>query len=641
MSAGAATSPTAGQSGSPIRILSPVMVNRIAAGEVIERPAAAVKELAENALDAGATKVDIVLEAGGKNRIMVRDNGVGMAPQELELAILRHATSKLPQDDLMQIQHFGFRGEALPSIGSVARLTITSRPQAAEQAASIKVEGGQVHALQPAAGGVGTTVEVRDMFFATPARLKFLKSDRAEQQHVVDVVHRLAMAHPFVAWSLMADGKKRVVLAAQEGDAEEARLLRLGDILGQGFMENALPVKAEREGYRLEGFASLPTFHRGTSTAQYLFLNGRPVKDRLLLGAVRGAYQDFLARGRHPVLALFFTCEAQDVDVNVHPAKAEVRFREADKVRGLLVSALRHALAEAGFRASTSTAQTALAALQPGVLPQNAAVQHDSATQEAGPLTSLYQVPEGDGAGARERAVGGFTPSVASRPRMQASTLFPAHATPPAAPGEPAAHAASDDAVSYPLGAARAQLHATYIVAQTEDGLVLVDQHAAHERLVYEKMKAALAESGIARQMLLLPVEVTLGPAERDGLLAEREILATLGFVLAPSGENVVCVTEVPALLDKVNVAHLVKDLADDILESGQGLSLQERLEHVCGTMACHGSIRAGRRLHLEEMNALLREMENTPFSGQCNHGRPTYVALKLAEIEKLFGRRE
>jgi len=585
-----------------IRRLPDTLVNRIAAGEVVERPAAAVKELVENALDAGASRIAVTLRDGGRTEIVVTDDGVGMARDDLVLAVERHATSKLPDDDLENIATLGFRGEALPSIGAVARLAITSRPAGAAEAWRLEVEGGRVGDPAPAAHPPGTRVAVRDLFYATPARLKFLKAVRTEFEHAVDAVQRLAMAHPDVAFTVGDGTKTRLDLGAAQGELLDARLTRLGSIMGRDFADNALAIAAEREGLRLAGYAGLPTLNRGSNRHQYLFVNGRPVRDRLIYGAVRGAYQDFLARDRHPLVALFLEVPPALVDVNVHPAKTEVRFRDAGVVRGLIVGALRHALAEAGHRASTTVAAAALGAARPANV-----------------------VPFGS------------TPRGLPRGLAEAAASYAAGPL----PGLAAAPAARAEAVAdYPLGSARAQLHETYIVAQTAHGIVVVDQHAAHERLVYERMKTALAAGGVKRQGLLLPEVVELDPPMARALVARASELADLGLLLEAFGEGAVVVREVPALLGQTDVAGLVRDLADDLAEADQALSLKERLEEVCGTLACHGSVRAGRRLTIEEMNALLREMEATPHSGQCNHGRPTYVELRLDDIERLFGRR-
>ncbi|WP_308911424.1 DNA mismatch repair endonuclease MutL [Pseudokordiimonas caeni] len=609
-----------------IRLLSERTINRIAAGEVIERPASAVKELVENSIDAGATRVDVVLHEGGRSLIDISDNGIGMDAGELALAVERHATSKLKDDDLVHIMSLGFRGEALASIGAVARLTLSSRAQGAAEAWKVVVEGGRKGQVSPAALSAGTRIEVRDLFFATPARLKFLKTDRSEFQAAVDIIKRLAMAHPEVAFSL-SDGDRVAFRAPSIGAlAGDVRLERLGAILGREFQDNAIEIDAEREGLRLTGYAGLPTYSRGQATHQYLFVNGRPVRDKLLTGAVRGAYQDYLARDRHPVLALFLDVPTEFVDVNVHPAKAEVRFRDAGLVRGLIVSALRHALADAGHRASTTVTGQALGSLRPvDALPWGRAAERPS-------------LPSGFAA-AFDAHAPRFT---LNEPAAQFSFKASDPVMRPSAPEVPAGAPmqAEAPAPDYPLGVARGQVHGTYIVAQTADGIVIVDQHAAHERLVYERMKEAMAATGVARQALLLPevVELEEGPAAR--LVARAAELEEMGLVIEPFGEGAIVVREVPAMLGKLDVKGLIRDLADELTEMDEALSLKEKLGEVCGTMACHGSVRAGRRLSVEEMNALLRQMEATPHSGQCNHGRPTYVELKLTDIEKLFGRR-
>lgn len=587
-----------------IRRLPANLVNQIAAGEVIERPGSALKELVENAIDAGASDIDIALEQGGIALIRVRDNGRGMGPDDLALCVERHATSKLADDDLLAIHFMGFRGEALPSIGSVAKLSITSRARGAAQAHSIRVENGQVSGLMPAALTDGTLVEVRDLFYATPARLKFLKSPRSELNFAVDVVERLAMAHPDIRFRLSHDGRTLRDFPALTQDWLQAAPQRLEKIIGSGLAANIAPVDGEREGLRVTGFAGLPTYHRATSQAQYLFVNRRPVRDRLLLGVIRAAYQDFLARDRHPVAVLFLEVPTEQVDVNVHPAKAEVRFRDAQLVRGLILGALKAALAGVSQRASTTVAEQALAAFTPNYAP---------------------------------RQYGGAAPAYVMQDVAQTlwrnETLPPQQRTVALAEIPPALQEA-------PLGAAVAQLHHTYIVAQTKDGLVIVDQHAAHERLMYEKFKAEMSENGVARQALLIPETVTLSDAQAARVMARADEWAALGLVIEPFGESTILVREVPAILGDADVAGLIRDLADDLSLYEDGLALADKLEAVLSTMACHGSVRAGRALSVHEMNALLRQMEATPFSGQCNHGRPTYVALKRSDVEKLFGRR-
>lgn len=614
-----------------IRKLSPDVVNRIAAGEVVERPAAAVKELAENALDAGATRIAIAIEDGGLKRITIEDDGCGMSADDLLLALDRHATSKLVPGadgrvDLLNIHTMGFRGEALPSIASVSRMTITSRA-AGEAAAEVFIEAGRIEGPRPAAftgrGETGTRIEVRDLFHATPARLKFMKGERAETMAVTDAVKRLAMANPHVAVSLESNGRNLLRYAA-EAEGEAGRLARLGAIMGREFRDNAVAIEAEREGVHLTGFAGLPTLNRGNAQMQYLFVNGRPVKDRLLAGVIRAAYQDFLARDRHPMAALFVDLDPEFVDVNVHPAKTEVRFRDAGNVRGLMIGALRHALAQAGHRASTTVAGFALGKARPEGAPTGALFASRPAYAPAGispvrPPSAWEPAPAAGMAEAREAYAPAWTPDAAPSARME-----------PVAP-------VSEE---FPLGVARAQLHETYVIAQTADGIVIVDQHAAHERLVYEDMKRQMAAGGVKRQALLIPDVVELTEDEAARVLERADELADLGLEIEPFGAGAVCVRATPALFGEMDTIGLIRDLADDFAEYDAGLALKERFEEVMGNMACRGSVRSGRRLNADEMNALLRQMEATPHSGQCNHGRPTYVELKLSDIEKLFGRR-
>jgi len=597
-----------------IRKLPEGTINRIAAGEVVERPASAVKELIENALDAGARRIEIATSKGGADLILVEDDGDGMDATDLRLAVERHATSKLPvlngADDLLNIATLGFRGEALPSIGAVGRLLIASRT-AATEAQEIRVDGGNIRGPAPCAfrakGQSGTRVEVRELFFATPARLKFLKSARSEDLATLDVVKRLAMARPDVAFTLSLDGRRALALES-EGDLLSGRLKRLARIMGRDFEDNAAPIEAAREGVRISGFAGLPTYNRANSAMQFLIVNGRPVRDRLLIGAVRGAYADYLARDRHPALALFLDCDPAFVDVNVHPAKTEVRFRDSGLVRGLIVGSLRAALHEAGHRASTTVAGAALSSLRPYV--HTYSTPHRPASPGFGEPATEFHAP----LFSRDE-----TNLASARVEQNPETPQTGH---------------------LPLGAARAQLHENYIVAQTNDGMVIVDQHAAHERITYERMKKAMENGGVVRQPLLIPEVVSLDPAEVDRIAARAEELVELGLIVEPFGPDAVMVRETPALLGQIDIAALLRDLADELVESGAALSLKERLDHVAATLACHTSVRSGRRLTAEEMNALLREMESTPHSGQCNHGRPTYVELKLSDIERLFGRR-
>jgi DNA mismatch repair protein MutL len=604
----------------PIRRLPPETVNRIAAGEVVERPASAVKELVENAIDAGAGRIEVQAEDGGLSRILVSDDGCGLSGHELPLALERHATSKLTVGengavDLLHISSLGFRGEALPSIGSVARLTLTARTTGDTEGAAVVVEAGLSGPVRPAAfpGAHGARVEVRDLFYATPARLKFMRSARAEALAITEEVKRQAMAHEAVGFSLDLDGRRALRLPA-ETPGSAGRLKRLAAVLGRDFEDNALAIDQQRDGVRLSGFAGLPTYSRGNAGHQYLFVNDRPVRDRLLQGALRAAYADFLARDRHPTAALYLEIDPELVDVNVHPAKAEVRFRDPALVRGLIIGALRHALASAGHRASTTVAAAALGG---------------------------FRSERSSAAGFSAWNAGGWAPAQAVRglPGLEAVSATVEEDAGPAWNGAPSVAQVVDPTL-YPLGAARAQLHETYIIAQTRDGLVVVDQHAAHERLVYERMKAELEAGGVTRQTLLLPEVVELDPADAERVGGRADELAALGLVIEPFGPGAVLVRETPALLGETDAAGLVRDIADDLAETGGLLALAERLQQVCSTMACHGSVRAGRRLNAAEMNALLREMEATPHSGQCNHGRPTYVELKLADIEKLFGRR-
>jgi DNA mismatch repair protein MutL len=625
-----------------IRRLPNETINRIAAGEVVERPASAVKELVENSIDAGATRIDVTLGNGGKSLILVEDDGKGMDGEELALAVERHATSKLPEGDggerMFQIETLGFRGEALPSIGAVSHLSLTSRPAGSSEALQVRVDAGHVGLVTPAAGSVGTRVEVRDLFYATPARLKFLKTDRSETQAVADIVRRLAMANPRVGFSLTVDGRKNFFYPAETGD--DATLKRLSAIMGREFEENALAVDVERDDVRVWGFAGVPTYNHATAQKQYLVVNGRPVRDKLLNGAVRGAYQDFLAGNRHPAIALFVELSPQNLDVNVHPAKTEVRFQDPALIRSMIVGGLRAAISSAGHRAASTVAEAALSAFRSN---------HGSGSASSGYGSAGPSVGEG-----RPYLPSQFNANLFASGDGQASDLQ--SAPPPAdiAPGvyedhqnfaNPASNADPEASLDYPLGVARAQLHETYIISQTRDGLIIVDQHAAHERLVYERMKTQLDRDGIKRQLLLIPEVVDMNAAAAEAILARATELENLGFVIEPfgpekSGSQSILVRELPALLGVCDAAGLLRDMASEVENLGMELSLKERLSDICGTMACHGSVRAGRRLTGEEMNALLREMEATPHSGQCNHGRPTYISLPLNDIERLFGRR-
>lgn len=586
-----------------IRRLPEHLVNRIAAGEVVERPASALKELVENAIDAGATRILVRLAGGGIDLIEVSDDGCGMGPTDMALALERHATSKLPDDRIEAVTTLGFRGEALPSIASVARLAIESRPAGAEGWLRT-VDNGEVVEDRPAAVPPGTRIRVKGLFARVPARRKFLRSTRSEFAACVDQVRRLAMARPDIAFALEHDGRR--VLGVQAGESRPERVAALTD---RALAANSVGLDWEREGMRLGGVAGLPTFHRGVADHQYLFVNGRPVKDRLLSGAVRGAYAEMLARDRHAVVALFLDVDPDLIDVNVHPAKTEVRFRDPAAARGLIVGGLRRALDDAGFRAAQRPAEEAMAAWTT-----------EPVAPPALPLPPLAETTASSGFVFNERRPTFFAPPPQARAEVAVEP-------PPAS-------------TQFPLGAARGQVARTYIVAEAEDGLVLVDQHAAHERLVLERMRAALSKGGVARQALLIPEVVELDEIACDALDDKAEELAEFGLELERFGPRAMLVRAVPAVLGQGDVVGLVTDLADEIRAHDAALSLKERIDYVAATMACHGSVRAGRILSVAEMNALLREMEVTPHSGQCNHGRPTWIKLAHGDIEKLFGRK-
>jgi DNA mismatch repair protein MutL len=591
-----------------IRQLDEAAVNRIAAGEVVERPASAVKELVENALDAGATRISVDYADGGKTLIRVTDDGCGMTGADLPLALSRHATSKIDGSDLLAIHSFGFRGEALPSLGAVGRLVITSRA-AGFDAVSMAVAAGRLGEVRPAAWPLGTMVELRDLFYATPARLKFLRTDRAEAQAISDVIRRLAMAEPSVGFMLRdvtGGGEGRVMLRADpvSGGYMDALKGRLTQMLGAEFTDNALAVDVARDGLRLMGWAGLPTYSRGSSVAQFLFVNGRPVLDRMLFGALRAAYFDVMSRDRHPAAVVNLLCEPDRVDVNVHPAKSEVRFREPEAARGLIVSGLRGVLATGAQRASSTVGTETLAAFRP----QGRVYQMDRPSKAALARGLALQAPQSDRLGFAEAPVARVEPEASSGDR--------------------------------PLGAARAQLHENYIIAQTATGVVIVDQHAAHERLVYERLKRQMADRGVAAQALLIPEIVELSPGDCARLLEAADVLGSVGLGIEAFGGSAVAVRETPAVLGVVDAAALVADVLDELADQGVSGLVQGRIDAVLSRMACHGSVRSGRALRADEMNALLREMEATPLSGQCNHGRPTYVELSLHDIERLFGRR-
>lgn len=607
-----------------IRLLPEQLINQIAAGEVIERPASALKELVENAIDAGASRIDITLEEGGLAGLRVSDNGCGMSDADMALAVTRHATSKLADDDLLAISHFGFRGEALPSIASVAVLAMTSRPQGAEHGWRLTVSHGKPGEIQPAASDIGTQIEISDLFGSIPARLKFLKTRKTEAAQCLDVVKRLAMACPAIAFHLRDTGKNLLSLAAQP-DNETGRQARLAALIGTGFAKEAVQIDATRQEVHLHGLAGLPTMNRPTTGQIYLFVNNRPVRDRQILGAVRAGYQDMLPRGRHPIAALFIDLPSSEVDVNVHPAKAEVRFRDSAKVRGLIVGALSAALREAAMQATREGGEEALRQFSPSLMPSISGGQSAAgysgysgrpASAPARQYASQFQSPV-------SFAASGFLNEASPQARYEA---------PEAEEGQ-ALHA-------YPLGAARAQLHKTYILAETADGVCLIDQHAAHERLVMEKMKEQHLAGKIISQALLIPEIVELPADQIEALLQLESPLQRLGLYIEGFGEGAVMVREIPALLSDAAIKPLIADVAEELVMLGGSSALEDKLGHILATMSCHNSVRAGRSLNQSEMNALLRQMEVTPAAGQCNHGRPTYVSLSLAELEKLFGRR-
>lgn len=608
-----------------IRVLPDNLINQIAAGEVVERPSSVVKELVENSIDAGATKIDITLIDGGKNLISISDNGCGMNEKDLALCVERHATSKLSDDDLFKIQFMGFRGEALPSISSVSRTTITTRTKNSENAWKLEVSNGIKFDIMPAAHPCGTKIEVRDLFYSTPARLKFLKAGRTEIGYCSDIIKRIAMANPHIAFTLSDEKGKRLSLNSNQGDLFDSRLKRLSNILGKEFADNSVLIDAERGTIKITGYVSLPTLNKGNSLGQFLFVNNRPVRDKLLLGAIKGAYQDFLAHSRYPLCALFFEVDPIFVDVNVHPAKSEVRFRDAALVRGLLVSAIKNALISAGHKSSNTLAIETLATIDKNLyIPQPILKEHTDniSWNEPRPQykhfdTKNHFIPE---------LVNNF--SVKDDYNNQTINSF-----------AKTEEIKEEEVQKHPLGFAKAQFHNTYIISQNEDSIVITDQHAAHERIVYEKMKDNLEKGGAQTQMLLIPEIVELEDEDINRLMKASDDFKKLGLTIEEFGQGAIIVRETPALLGECDTKKLIKDLADDLAEWGENLSLTDKLQNVCATISCHGSVRSGRKLNVDEMNTLLRQMEKTPHSGQCNHGRPTYVELKIKDFEKLFGR--
>ena len=607
-----------------IKQLDEAAINRIAAGEVIERPSSAVKELIENSIDAGATSILVDVADGGKTLIRVTDNGCGMTPTDLPLAVSRHATSKLNSNDLFNISTFGFRGEALPSLGAVSRLNIKTKGMETD-AAELTVDAGIISKIKPIALNQGAVIELRDLFYATPARLKFLRTDRTELQEINKIVKSLSIAYPYISFKLrdISQNKDRLLFetASETGANDTALKKRISRVLDPSFVENSCAIKAERENFKLSGYAALPTFSRGSTNLQHIFINQRPVKDKILIGAVKAAYSDFLAKDRYPAVVLFLECDPHFVDVNVHPSKLEVRFREPGLVRGLVISAIRHALAEAGHRASSTIAGTALGAIKVNNSFPSSVYQREPNKNSFRNLApdSIFKRVEPD--------------QIDSFGNQQFEELK--------TPTGSLANNDSEDQLSsqFPLGAARGQVHENYIIAQTEDSVVIVDQHAAHERLVYEKLKKQMAASSVARQVLLIPEIIELSSSDITTLITAKAQLFKSGLVLEKFGDSAVIVHETPALLGDFNVKSLILDIMDELSNSGNSKKLEEEITSILSRTACHGSIRSGRRLNQEEMNALLREMEVTPYSGQCNHGRPTYIELKLKDIERLFGR--
>lgn len=642
-----------------IRLLNETIINQIAAGEVIERPASVVKELVENAIDAGATRIEIVTAGGGKSLIRVTDNGGGIPADELTLAVSRHCTSKLT-DNVHDIRALGFRGEALPSIGSVARLSIKSRTADADSGYEVVVKGGHLEGPRPTAINRGTIVEVSDLFFATPARLKFMKTDRAESTAITEVVKRIAISFPQIRFSISGSDRSPLDLPATctagVTVSEAAMLERIAQVLGKEFSENSLTLDSEREGVRLTGFTAIPSYNRANSLHQFAYINGRPVRDKQIFGALRGAYSDVIARDRHPVGVLFLQLDPQNVDVNVHPAKADVRFRDPGLVRGLIVGTIRHALAQAGIRPATSGAEAMLKAFQAQGFEAPAQSAQSFETGTASPArhwqqASAYRPNMARQEWSPQTAHPAQRPLHMDLPQPDSTSVYQngfaetvqaglAPFSAPSADSRAGQAEAPAELQRAPLGAARAQIHANYIVSQTEDSLIIVDQHAAHERLVYEALKTALEARPMAAQMLLIPEIVDLPEEDADRLAAHAPTLERFGLSIERFGPGAVAVRETPAMLGEMDVQQLIRDLADEIAEHDTADGLKNMLNHVAATMACHGSVRSGRRLKGEEMNALLRQMEATPGSGTCNHGRPTYIELKLSDIERLFGRR-
>ncbi|MDG1436304.1 MAG: DNA mismatch repair endonuclease MutL [Rickettsiaceae bacterium] len=610
-----------------IKLLSDSTINKISAGEVIERPSSVVKELVENSIDAGASKIEVILECAGKNLILIKDNGIGMSKDELELAVQRHATSKLDEDDLLNINSFGFRGEALPSIGAISKFTITSKKRGASDAYSLSIIGGKIEPTILTNGAEGTTIEVCDLFFATPARLKFLRTDRTELNASIQIMKKIAIAHPSISFSLVHDNKELIKVRCKDSEKDDNVRTRISEIIGSEFIENSAIVDFARDEIEIHGYVSLPTYNRASAEDQFLFINNRPVKDKVLNIALKVAYQDYLARDRHAVSALFIKVNPQFVDVNVHPAKTEVRFHDPNLIRSLVISSIRDALNNSSHRVANTPSETAINYMQN-------TMQRNS-FQEQRANGGGFQIPSSG-----HRASHSASPSFAPRADYLLMETMP-HSRIEEENGAPNNEETSKQAVSYPLGAAKAQLHGTYIISQTDDSIIITDQHAAHERIGYEQIKAQMEKNGLIKQRLLIPEIIELPDQARADILNDnKQKLSELGLTIEKFGEKSIIVSEMPSLVGDVNPTKLVSDLADYFAELGENIALSELIEHVTETYACHYAIRAGRKLKSEEMNGLLRQMEATPFSGQCNHGRQTYVELKLNDIEKLFGRR-
>ncbi|WP_375330041.1 DNA mismatch repair endonuclease MutL [Candidatus Tisiphia endosymbiont of Nemotelus uliginosus] len=626
-----------------IKLLSDSTINRIAAGEVIERPASVVKELVENAIDAASTKIDIMLEQAGKNLIVISDNGIGMSEDDLNIAIERHTTSKLDELDLLNIHTFGFRGEALPSIGSVSKMLITSKARGADRAYQMQISGGSNKGSKPTIHNEGTKIEIRDLFFATPARLKFLRSDKTEFAASLDVIKKIALAHPKISINLSHDGKNILKAKGQDGNFDEILKQRIIDIVGSDFIENSVHINLQRPEISVYGFTSIPTFNRASAEDQFLFVNNRPVKDKLLQIALRVAYQDYLARDRHPVSVLFLQIDPQMVDVNVHPAKTEVRFHDPNTIRGLLVSSIKDALATKSHMVSTNIATTALGLFRNTATTNNAVKTNIPLQKSPSSSKKIYPdnlTPHNLSVSDNSSTYRAQNLTLPKSNQNSSNIQQPLIKTEPHAKVEVVEDYTHSDCNNGLLGAARAQLHGTYIISQTADSIVIVDQHAAHERLGYEKIKQTISSNGLIKQRLLIPEIVELPDVKRADLLYNKKAdLSKLGLSIEKFGERSIIVSEAPSLLGDINISQLIQDLADNLSDLGENISLIQLIEHVTETYACHYSIRAGRKLSSEEMNELLRQMEKTPFSGQCNHGRPTYIELKLKDIERLFGR--